>query len=125
MEWLEPGRGVDRDGEDLLRAFSSATCSMSMPPSVEVMAITPPASPIHQHGGVVLARDVAAFLDVEPAHGPSSAGPVCFVTSTPPSIAAACARTSSREPRKPDPAPAVGISLEPARAPSHRRGSGP
>ena len=76
-----------------LRIFSgccAATSSISMPPSVEAMMVTREVARSISGAEIELARDVAAFLDID-ALDTLPCGPVCLVTSVMPSIAAAAA----------------------------------
>ena len=116
MERLESGRGIDRDGEDLLGALLRDLLDVH-PALGRGHRHHPPGSPVDEHGNVVLARDVAALLDVEPPHGPPR-GPGLLREEHP-----AQHRTRVRPhlvegAGNAHPAPALGISLEPARAPS-------
>ena len=115
MEGPEPGRRVDREGEDPVRALLRDLLDVH-PALGRGHRHQPSGSPVHQHGDVVLVRDVAAFLDVEPPHGPPRA-PGLLRDEHPAQHRARVRPHLVEGAGEPDPALALGVPLEPARAP--------
>jgi hypothetical protein len=93
----------------IFSGVSSATASMSMPPSVETTKAGPADGAVDQDREIEFAVDVGAVLDVE-AVDLLAGGPVCLVTSVLPSISLALAITSIRREGEAD--AALGVRAE-------------